>query len=60
VKRLTWLAFRPAQLLELSDYGIGQLSVGSPADFILFTFKDGEIKLIETVSNGSTVFRTPN
>lgn len=47
----------PAQLFGLDQNGVGTLTVGSPADFILYEWgKDKLLHIVRTVSNGAVVY----
>jgi N-acetylglucosamine-6-phosphate deacetylase len=46
----------PAKLLGLSDRGT--IEYGKRADLILFSMKDGEMKIHRTIVNGKTVFQS--
>jgi N-acetylglucosamine-6-phosphate deacetylase len=58
---ITMASLHPAELFGLDKKGVGKIEVGSAADFILYNHKeDGSWTILETVSNGMTVYEIEN
>lgn len=58
---ISMATLHPAELYGLDKQGVGMIQAGSPADFILYTHNiDNSWTILETVSNGETVYALPN
>ncbi|MDF2657835.1 MAG: N-acetylglucosamine-6-phosphate deacetylase [Paenibacillus sp.] len=50
-------SLRPAEVIGLSQAGLGSLRPGSPADLIVYeTGEDGRMEIVETIAGGRSVF----
>jgi N-acetylglucosamine-6-phosphate deacetylase len=51
-------SLHPAELFNVDGHGVGKLTVGSPADFILYdSSQESPFEIRETISDGNVVFK---